>query len=68
MVPSIGSLGASGDLSPLAYIARIFIGEGKAKLNDEVLESSEILTRLNLSPVELKAKEGISLINGTHVL
>jgi len=68
LVPSIGSLGASGDLSPLAYIARIFIGEGKAKLNDEVLDSSEILARLNLTPVDLKAKDGISLINGTHVL
>ncbi|GAH86552.1 unnamed protein product, partial [marine sediment metagenome] len=68
LVPSIGSLGASGDLSPLAYIARIFIGEGKAKLNNEILDSSEILLRLNLSPIELKAKDGISLINGTHVL
>ncbi len=68
LVPSIGSLGASGDLSPLAYIARVIIGEGKAKLNDEVLDSAEILSRLNLSPIELIAKEGISLINGTHVL
>ncbi|MCG3254695.1 MAG: histidine ammonia-lyase [Candidatus Heimdallarchaeota archaeon] len=68
LVPSIGSLGASGDLSPLAYIARIFIGEGKAKLDGKVLKGSEILAELGLSPLELKAKEGLSLINGTHVL
>ncbi|MHA2308006.1 MAG: histidine ammonia-lyase [Candidatus Heimdallarchaeaceae archaeon] len=68
LVPSIGSLGASGDLSPLAFIARILIGEGKAKFDNEILESSEILSKLDLSPIELNAKEGISLINGTHVL
>ena len=68
LVPSIGSLGASGDLSPLAYIARILIGEGEAKYENEVLKSSIILSKLNLSPIELHAKEGISLINGTHVL
>jgi len=68
LVPSIGSLGASGDLSPLAYIARIFIGEGKARFKNEILKGSEILSRLNLNPIELSAKEGISLINGTHVL
>ncbi len=67
-VPSIGSLGASGDLSPLAYIARILIGEGEAKLDKEILKGSEILIKINLSPIELKAKEGLSLINGTHVL
>ncbi len=68
LVPSIGSLGASGDLSPLAYIARILLGEGKAKFKDEILESAEILAKLELSSIELRAKEGISLINGTHVL
>ena len=68
LVPSIGSLGASGDLSPLAFIARILIGEGKAKFGNEILESSEILSKLGLSSIELSAKEGISLINGTHVL
>ncbi len=68
LVPSIGSLGASGDLSPLAYIARIFIGEGKARFENEVINGSEILSKLNLTPIELSAKEGISLINGTHVL
>ncbi len=68
LVPSIGSLGASGDLIPLAYIARILIGEGEAKLENEILKGSEILSKLNLSPIELHAKEGISLINGTHVL
>ncbi|GAI96115.1 unnamed protein product, partial [marine sediment metagenome] len=68
LVPSIGSLGASGDLIPLAYIARILIGEGEAKLENEILKGSEILSKFNLLPIELHAKEGISLINGTHVL
>ncbi|MCG3216659.1 MAG: histidine ammonia-lyase [Candidatus Heimdallarchaeota archaeon] len=68
LVPSIGSLGASGDLSPLAYIARIFIGEGEAKLDNAKFKSSEVLSKLDLAPLELGAKEGISLINGTHVL
>jgi histidine ammonia-lyase len=68
LVPSIGSLGASGDLSPLAYIARILIGEGEAKFGEKILKDSEILAQLKLSPLELSAKEGLSLINGTHVL
>jgi len=68
LVPSIGSLGASGDLSPLAYIARILIGDGEAKFGDKLIKVSEILAKLDLSPLELSAKEGLSLINGTHVL
>ena len=68
LVPSIGSLGASGDLSPLAYIARIFIGEGEARYENEIMQGAEVLSKLNLVPIELSAKEGISLINGTHVL
>ncbi len=68
LVPSIGSLGASGDLSPLAYIARILIGEGEAKFEDKIFKGSEILAKIGLSPIELSAKEGLSLINGTHVL
>ncbi len=68
LVPSIGSLGASGDLSPLAYIARLLIGDGQAKYNNQILRDSEILAQLGLSPLELSAKEGLSLINGTHVL
>ena len=68
LVPSIGSLGASGDLSPLAYIARILIGDGEAKFGNKILKDSEILNQLDLSPLELSAKEGLSLINGTHVL
>lgn len=68
LVPSIGSLGASGDLSPLAYIARILIGEGEAKYKNKILRSSEILKLLELNSLELSAKEGLSLINGTHVL
>ncbi len=68
LVPSIGSLGASGDLSPLAYIARILIGEGKARFKNEVFKGAEILNKIGEKPIDLQAKEGLSLINGTHVL
>ncbi|MHA1398972.1 MAG: histidine ammonia-lyase [Candidatus Heimdallarchaeaceae archaeon] len=68
LVPSIGSLGASGDLAPLAYIASVLMGEGKAKLGDEILPGKEILSRLGLTPLKPVAKEGLSLVNGTHIL
>lgn len=67
-VPSIGSLGASGDLAPLAYIASTLLGEGQVKYQGKIISSKEVLQKLNLTPVTLQAKEGIALINGTHVL
>ena len=68
LAPSVGSVGASGDLSPLAHIASVLLGEGKAKYQDEILSADKILEKLNLPPLSLQAKEGIALINGTHVL
>ncbi|MHA1116458.1 MAG: histidine ammonia-lyase [Candidatus Heimdallarchaeaceae archaeon] len=68
LVPSIGSLGASGDLAPLSYIASVLIGEGKVKYNDQILTGKEILAKLGLEPISPVSKEGLSLVNGTHVL
>jgi len=67
-VPSRGSVGASGDLAPLAHLALPLIGEGEASLNDERLSGREALARVGLEPVRLKAKEGLSLVNGTQFM
>jgi histidine ammonia-lyase len=66
VVPSQGSVGASGDLAPLAHIALVLIGEGEAELGGELLSGAEALGRAGLDAVELHPKEGISLINGTQ--
>ena len=66
MVPSKGSVGASGDLAPLAHIAQVLIGEGEASLRGERMRGSEALRRAGLAPVTLKSKEGMSLVNGTQ--
>ena len=66
VIPSQGSVGASGDLAPLAHLAQVVIGEGEAHLNHERLTGSEALKRVGIVPVELEAKEGLSLLNGTQ--
>ena len=68
VVPAQGSVGASGDLAPLAHMALALIGEGEAELNGNVLPGGEALARAGLSPIELHPKEGISLINGTQAM
>ncbi len=68
VVPSQGSVGASGDLAPLAHMALVLIGEGRAVVGGEVLEGSEALRRVGLEPMELKPKEGLSLLNGTQAM
>ena len=68
LVPSRGSVGASGDLAPLAHLALPLVGEGYAKVDGEVLTGAEALIRAGLEPVELQAKEGLSLINGTQFM
>ncbi|SES98784.1 histidine ammonia-lyase [Anaerobranca gottschalkii] len=68
LVPSQGSLGASGDLVPLAHIALVMIGRGKAYLNGEIVPGIKALKAVGLHPVELKAKEGLALINGTQAM
>ena len=68
VVPSRGSVGASGDLAPLAHLALPLVGEGKAVVEGETLPGAEALDRVGLEPVELRAKEGLSLINGTQFM
>jgi histidine ammonia-lyase len=68
IVPSRGSVGASGDLAPLAHLALPLVGEGKAQVGDEVLPGGEALATAGLKPVRLRAKEGLSLINGTQFM
>jgi histidine ammonia-lyase len=68
MVPSRGSVGASGDLAPLAHLALPLIGEGLATVDGEVLPGGEALARAGLEPIRLQAKEGLSLVNGTQFM
>lgn len=65
VIPAQGSLGASGDLAPLAHLALVMIGEGEAMVGEERLSGSEALARFGLRPLELEAKEGLALLNGT---
>ncbi|MDP6869732.1 MAG: histidine ammonia-lyase [Candidatus Poseidoniaceae archaeon] len=65
VVPRIGSLGASGDLAPLSHVALSLIGEGEVWNGDEIVDTSTALKSKGLIPVELGAKDGLSLINGT---
>ncbi len=66
VVPSRGSVGASGDLAPLAHLALPLVGEGRAAVGGEVLAAGEALRRAGIEPLELEAKEGLALINGTQ--
>lgn len=71
VVPSIGSVGASGDLAPLAHVAMVIIGEGHATVGSSttnVISGNDALTRAGLKPIDLEAKEGLALINGTHLM
>ncbi|QDU66866.1 histidine ammonia-lyase [Engelhardtia mirabilis] len=67
-VPQQGSVGASGDLAPLSHLAAATMGYGRAYLGDELLDASEALARLGMAPIELVAKEGLALINGTEIM
>jgi histidine ammonia-lyase len=68
LIPCQGSVGASGDLAPLAHLALVLTGEGRAEYRGDVLNGGEALRRAGLQPVQLQAKEGLSLINGTQVM
>lgn len=68
VVPEKGSLGASGDLAPLAHLALVLIGEGEAFFEGERMPGGEALRRAGLEPVVLAAKEGLALINGTQAM
>lgn len=66
VVPSQGSVGASGDLAPFAHLALPVIGEGYLKIDGEVVPAADALERRNMSPLVLRPKEGLSLLNGTE--
>jgi histidine ammonia-lyase len=68
VVPEKGSVGASGDLAPLAHLALSLIGEGEAFFKGERMESAEALRRAGLKPAKLQAKEGLALLNGTQAM
>jgi histidine ammonia-lyase len=66
LIPSQGSVGASGDLAPLAHLAQVAIGEGRATFAENVIAGGEALRQAGIAPLELQAKEGLSLLNGTQ--
>jgi histidine ammonia-lyase len=68
VVPSRGSVGASGDLAPLAHLALPLVGEGEARVADERLSGAAALAQVGLEPVRLVSKEGLSLVNGTQFM
>jgi histidine ammonia-lyase len=67
-VPAQGSVGASGDLAPLAHLALVLIGEGEAEHGGRMLPGGEALRAAGLAPIVLEAKEGLALINGTQLI
>jgi len=67
-IPSRGSVGASGDLAPLAHLALVVIGEGEAEVGGRRLAGAEALAAAGLEPMELQAKEGLALLNGTQLM
>ena len=67
-VPSQGSLGASGDLAPLAHMAAVLMGEGEAFYQNEKLPGADALKKAGIQPLTLKAKEGLALLNGTQMM
>src|SRR5213593_1453923 len=68
VVPEKGSVGASGDLAPLAHLALSLVGEGEALFEGRRMSSAEALQRARLTPLELEAKEGLALLNGTQAM
>ncbi len=68
VIPEKGSVGASGDLAPLAHLSLVLIGLGEAWVKDKKLGGKEALRTLDLAPLELEAKEGLALLNGTQFM
>jgi len=67
-VPEKGSLGASGDLVPLAHMFLPLIGLGRAYIDGQIMSGAEAMAKISLAPIELSSKEGLALINGTQVM
>ncbi|HXZ98152.1 MAG TPA: aromatic amino acid ammonia-lyase, partial [Candidatus Acidoferrum sp.] len=68
VIPERGSVGASGDLAPLAHLALVMVGEGEAEYNGRRFSGSEALKASSIMPARLKAKEGLALTNGTQMM
>lgn len=68
VVPQKGSVGASGDLAPLAHLASVLVGEGEAFFQGQRMTGGEALSKAGISPIRLKAKEGLAMINGTQTM
>jgi histidine ammonia-lyase len=68
VIPQKGSLGASGDLAPLAHMVLVMLGEGRAEYDGEIMEGSRALEKAGLKPCTLSSKEGLALINGTQTM
>lgn len=68
IIPEKGSLGASGDLAPLSHMVLTMLGEGEAEFNGEILPGKEAMKKAGIEIIELTAKEGLALINGTQVM
>lgn len=68
VIPEKGSVGASGDLAPLAHLALVAVGEGEAFYRGERIAGAEALRRTGLKPMQLTAKEGLALLNGTQAM
>ena len=68
VVPEVGSVGASGDLAPLAHAALVLIGEGVATRRDRTIAGGDAMRDAGVEPISLEAKEGLALINGTHLM
>jgi histidine ammonia-lyase len=68
VIPEKGSVGASGDLAPLAHLAQVVIGEGEAVYRGKRLTGGEAMQQADIMPVELMAKEGLALLNGTQAM
>ena len=64
----MGSLGASGDLAPLAHLSLPLIGKGQVRYNGELEETNQLFARIDLTPIRFKAKEGLALLNGTQFM
>jgi len=67
-IPQEGSVGASGDLTPLSYLAAVLIGERDVIYNEEIRPTKDVFNELNITPIKLKPKEGLALMNGTSVM
>ena len=68
VIPSRGSLGASGDLAPLAHLGLVLVGEGEAEVDGRVLPGDKALAQADFEPLVLQSKEGLAIINGTSVM